>query len=138
MNIEIEKISKEDWAPLSENVHLIAFQKTKPQEWDRIDFALVCKKGPHLMGYMTCRELDAFSLYWQFGGAFPGTKNTSLCFLGYTKFVWWCKQHYKRISTIIENNNTVMLKMAMKVGFKIIGVRCVNGQIMLEHEMEFE
>ena len=52
-------------------------------------------------------------------------------------FVEWCKPRYKRITTLIENKNTVMLKMAMKVGFRVIGVRNFQGSILLEHLLEF-
>lgn len=138
MNIEVEQISKEDWRPLSEKVHLVVFSESKPADFDRIDFALIAKtetKG--LMGYVTCREFDAHSLYWQYGGAFPGTKGSSLTLAGYMRFVWWTKQRYKRVSTLVDNSNIVMLKMAMKVGFRIIGVRNFGGHILLEHCMEF-
>lgn len=137
MNIEIERIEKDDWKKLSEKAHLIVFAENKPAEMDRLDYALVAKMGTNLLGYVTCRETDANSIYWQFGGAFPGTKSSSLSFACYLRLVWWTKQHYARVTTLIENTNVVYLKMALKIGFRVIGIKNFNGRIYLEHTMEF-
>ncbi len=138
MNIEVEKIHSKDWAYLSEDAHLIAFQELRPVESERIDFALVAKRMPDkLMGYITCREHDSETLYWQFGGAFPGTRESSLTFKAYQKFVDFCQTRYKRVTTIIENDNVVMLKMAMRVGFRVVGIRFYEGKVLLEHVIEF-
>lgn len=137
MDIVVDQISAQEWAQLSEKAHLIAFAENKPAEWDRIDFALLVKRGQNLMGYVTCRETDAHTLYWQFGGAFPGTRESSLTFSGYRAFVDFCEERYQRITTLIENDNFVMLKMAMKVGFRIVGVRVFRGHVLLEHLLEF-
>lgn len=137
VNVDIELLTREQWRPLSENAHLICFSESKPVEMDRIDFALLVKRGSQLLGYCTCRETDSKTLYWQYGGAFPGAKGTSLSLPGYIGLVWWTKQRYDRVSTFIENNNLVMLKMAMKVGFRIIGIKTFDGRILVEHGMEF-
>lgn len=137
--IQIDVIKPEHWQRMSEKAHLVCFDKHKPKEMDRIDFALLAvKDGEDLLGYLTCREMDSETLYWQFGGAFPGTKSTSVSFSVYKLFVVYSKQNYKRVTTLIENDNTVMLKMAMKVGFKIVGLRNYKGLILLEHLLEFD
>jgi hypothetical protein len=135
--IEIKKLNKEQWNELSEKAHSICFNEHKPSEWDRIDFALVGDNFGIPMGYITCRETDAKTLYWQFGGAFPSSKETVWCFHTYQKFVDFCRSDYERITTLIENTNTVMLKMAMKVGFRIVGIRYFKGSVLLEHLLEF-
>lgn len=135
--IEVDILSKEEWNKYAEKAHLICFDKHYAAEKQRIDFALVSRWGDRLMGYVTCREMDADTVYWQFGGAFPGTKDTSLTFKGYTAMIGHCGKKYKRITTLIENTNTVMLKMAMKVGFFIVGVRNYGGSVLLEHVLEF-
>lgn len=135
--IEVIKFSAHDWKQYSEDAHKIAFSAHKPREWDRIDFALLVVTDEQPMGYVTCREHDAHTLYWQFGGAFPGTKDTILSFRAYQAFIDFCKPRYHRIVTLIENKNTVMLKMAMKVGFNIVGIRTFKGDILLEHLLEF-
>lgn len=138
MHIHVDRIEKEAWSVLSEHAHIISFEEKKPREWDRIDYALIVNKDNVPMGFVTCREHDAHTLYWQFGGAFPGTKETSLSFLGYQALVQYVKPQYKRLTTLIENENTAMLKMAMKVGFRIVGIRFYNGSVLLEHVLEFE
>lgn len=135
--ITVARFTKEEWKIYSEQAHSICFGKHKPAEWDRIDFALMAIAQAHPLGYMTCREVDAETLYWQFGGAFPGTKGTASSFRAYEAFFNYCGERYKRVTTLIENDNTAMLRMAMKVGFRVIGTRTFKGQVLLEHLMEF-
>lgn len=140
--IEIDRLDPQSWAKLSENAHLISFGTHKPADWDRIDFALLSKKGGQLLGYITCQEHNSHTVYWQFGGTFPGAIETSLSWQAYHAAVEWTRKRYKRIWTLIENDNTVMLKMAMKVGFRVMGVRThvtkEKTTILLEHVLEFE
>jgi RimJ/RimL family protein N-acetyltransferase len=134
----IRQIPKEAWAVVSEDAHLIAFGEHKPAFFDRIDFALLAvTEQEEMMGYITCREFDHETLYWQFGGAFPGTKETVKSWAAYKAFGAWCSDKYKRVATLIENDNTAMMKMAMKLGFRVIGVRNFKGSILLEHVLEF-
>lgn len=136
--VTIRQVHKEDWAAFSERAHLACFETHKPAEWDRIDYALLIENGDTLMGYATCREWDAQTLYWQFGGAFRGTRSSSMTFKGYQAVAAWSKERYKRVTTLIENDNTVMLKMALKIGFKIIGTRTFKGSVLVELLLEFE
>lgn len=118
---------------MSEKAHLLCFKENKPKEWDRIDFALLGVNDEGIpLGYITCRELDANVLYWQFGGAFPSSRSTIHCMACYCSFYNFCRTRYKRICTYIENTNQVMLKMAMKIGFLITGIRNFDGSILLE------
>lgn len=134
----VVQLSREQWAKHSELAHLIVFNKRKPASMDRIDFALVAQKDDALISYVTCREHDAETLYWQFGGAFPGTKNTSLSFQAYQMGINWCKEKgYKRVTTAVENTNIVMLKFALKVGFLIVGIRNHHGSVLVELVLEF-
>lgn len=136
--MRVEKLLPEDWAKLSEDAHKLAFETIKPVQSERIDYALVCVEGTQLKGYLTAKEMDSETVYWQFGGAFPGTKGTHYTFKGYLAFVRWTKEHYKRIQTRIENTNTAMLHFAMKAGFVVVGVRYVQGSTLLELELEFK
>ena len=136
--IEIERIPKDAWIAMSEKAHLIAFDTHKPVETERIDFACLIKCGHQLLGYGTFKEMDSGTLYWQFGGAFPGTKDSSMSFKGYQALVDWCGRKYERVYTYIENTNLVMLKFAMKVGYRITGIRNYKGNILLEHLLEFK
>lgn len=138
--IHVTRITAEDWKQsFSENAHLIAFNKHKPATSERIDFALITANGDDALGYVTCRELDSDTLYWQYGGAFPGTKGTVMSWKGYAAQVSWCFDvgKYKRLTTLIENENVSMLKMALHVGFRVIGCRTFGGKIYLEHLLEF-
>lgn len=137
--IRVEKISADDWIKnkWSEKAHEIAFNEFRPSSVERISFALLaCDGDAHLM-YISCRENDSETLYWQFGGAFPGTKQTSLSWQSYNALLDWCKERYKRVIFLTLNTNVSMLKFGLKSGFKIVGLRCWNGEILLEHAQEF-
>ncbi len=139
MKPTVEMYSAKDWAGLAEKAHLICFKEHKPADIDRIDFSLIVRDEKfNLCGYITCREHDAETLYWQFGGTFPGTKGSFNSWVCYEACRDWARaRSYKRITTLIENENTVMLKMAMKLGFRIFGIRFYNGKVLLEHALEF-
>lgn len=137
MKLTVDRFGKEEWKQFSEKAHLVCFGAHKPAEWDRIDFALMVRSDEAPLGYVTCRETSADSVYWQFGGAFPSSRGTVLSWLSYNEFVNYCRGKYRSITTMIENVNTPMLRMAMKVGFLIIGSRAIGGRIYLEHLLEF-
>lgn len=138
MKFKVLKIESDKWKELSEKAHLIAFNEKKPSDWDRIDFALLAVSDEDIpLAYMTCREFSHDTIYWQYGGAFPPVKDTIHSFKIYSAFKDWHSSKYKRAVTYIENTNSVMLKMAMKIGFKITGIRNYNNEILLEHLLEF-
>lgn len=120
----------------SEKAHLSSFGEFRPKELERIDFALVATDGPEPKGFVTCKEMDSETLYWQYGGAFSGTQNTFAVAPCYFEMIKWCLDRYQRVTTRIENTNIAMLKLAFKVGFLVIGTRVFNNQIFLELLLE--
>lgn len=135
--MKVEKLSPQQWSVLSEKAHLIVFKENKPAYFDRIDYALICSDAGTVLGYLTAREMDHETVYWQFGGTFPSARGTILSFRVYDLFANWTKTAYKRVVTLIENDNIVMLKFAMKVGFRIQGIKNYHGNVLLEHVLEF-
>lgn len=133
---EVKRIEANDWVDkFSELAHKLVFEKHKPAEWDRIDFALLVVQGEKLIGYATCREHDSKTLYLQYGGAFPGTRETSMSLPAYIRLIEWCRENYEKVTTVIENDNIVYLKFAMRVGFRIVGLRIFKETVLLEHEL---
>jgi len=135
--IEVKVIPQEEWKPMSEIAHLAVFSEKRPWEYNRIDFALLAVDEKPLQ-YVTCRELDHETLYWQYGGAFPSCKGSPKSFEAYLEIIEACKKMgYKRITFLVENNNFSMLKFAMATGFMITGIKNFQGSILLEHIKEF-
>lgn len=138
MSFRVIAVEPQEWEKMSAEAHLLAFKERRPRDMDRVDFALLaldeCDKPS---GYISCIEMDKETLYWQHGGAMPHIKDTVLSYKGYCDFVKWGQQHFKRITTRIENTNLVMLKMALKVGFLIRGTYTHNGKIFVELCLEF-
>lgn len=133
-------IDKETWrTDYSEAAHQIAFNKNKPASWDRIDFAvlLVDPETDLPAAYITCREMDHETVYWQFGGVLPGTIKTPKSMICFETFIEWAKNVYKRITFLVENDNYPMLNIAMKKHFRIVGIRNFKQTILLEHMLEF-
>lgn len=136
--IQVIKYSPKDWEIYSESAHRICFHEIKPANFDRIDFALLCVSNDVPCAYVTCREYDHETVYFQFGGAFPGTQGGMKSWKCYEKLTDFARTKYRRITTLIENTNTVMLKFAMKMGYRIIGIRNYGGSVLLEHVLEFD
>jgi hypothetical protein len=136
--IEVKKIPVEMWREIAEEAHLVVFNETRLNEQNRIDFALMAVDEKPLQ-YVTCRELDNETLYWQYGGAFPSCKGTPKSFAAYKAIIEACKNlGYKRISFLVENNNFPMLKFALAVECNIVGMRTFQGSVWLEHLKEFK
>jgi hypothetical protein len=137
--IEIFKLSKQEWSEISEKAHAACFNEVKPKEWDRIDFALVGvdKVKNQMINFVTMREVDHETIYWQYGGSFPEYKGSLLAARSYAMAIKWCEGSYKRMVTLIENTNKSMLKLAAFNGLLVIGVRNFKGKVLLEHGIEF-
>lgn len=131
--IETVKLSKSEWVSMASDVHLICFNEQIVPDFNNITFALLNVEDKKPQTYCTVRELDKESCYWQYGGSFPGTKGTTKTFSNMRRNIEKCLQEgYKRISFYVENDNMVMLKMALKHGFKIIGTRMFKGSVLVE------
>lgn len=137
--IEVLKIGPTEWAEISEKAHRVVFKEERPKEMDRIDYVLLMETPEgEPCGYCTVRELDSESVYWQYGGAFPTAHSSPRAVECYSKSIEWTRSRYKRISTLVENNNVRYLKLAMHYGFRVIGCRTFQGKIYLELLNEFE
>lgn len=135
--MKLATIPAKDWEKYSADAHMVCFGEVRPAGMNRIDFALTTLEDDVPLTYMTCREVDSESVYMQYGGAFPSAKGTVKSFIGYAMMIADLGLRYKRATTLISNKNHTMLKFAMKVGMEIIGVRLFNGEIFVEHMIEF-
>lgn len=128
--IRLQKLSKAEWEPRAEFAHRIAFNEKR--EGDRSTFALMAIEDEKPLGYMSCIEMDAETVYLQFGGLFPPGEKSIRGFRGYALAIEELRGQYKNLFTLIENTNLAMLKMALKVGFLIVGTRYFKGSLMVE------
>jgi len=137
MHTEVKKISGDEWRLMAASAHLVCFNEKIEPDFNNIDFALLNVRGDAPLNYCTVRELDKESCYWQYGGAFPSSKGTVQSYLSYKRNAEWCLANgYKRVTTYIENTNLPMIKIALKVGFKIIGTRMFKGSVLVEFLLE--
>ena len=137
--IEVDKLTPKEWAEMSQDAHKVAFEEVRKPDMDRVSFALLGRENHIPLGYVTVRELDKESIYWQYGGAFPSSAKSPKVLTCYLKFINYCLElGYRRITTYIENTNKSMLKLAIEVGFLPIGIRTFKNQILLELILEGE
>jgi hypothetical protein len=135
--VKVVFMPADEWKQYSEKAHLICFAENRSADMNRIDFALVAELNGVPQTYMTCREVDAETVYMQYGGAFPSAKGTVNSFRGYQAMLKQLSTVYKYGTTLIENTNTPMLRFAMQAGLRIIGVRNFKNTILLEHFSEW-
>ena len=135
MSVTVLYISPEDWVKYAEDSHAAVFKEFRPSSMDRISYALAATDESGVIGYVTCRETDSDSLYWQHGGAVD-TRYGVAAYRGFEAFLDNAKP-YKRVTTLVRNDNIRYLHLLMKFGFRVIGLRCVKNEIFLELTIEF-
>lgn len=140
MALNVLRISRDEWKQYSASAHRAVFKAVKPAEFDRIDYALLCidtvKDEP--TGYVTVRELDHETVYWQFGGGFPWAQKSIWIARTYDALLNKQAEFAKRMTTRIENTNLPMLKLALSKGLIVFGVRTFGGETLLELGKDFD
>lgn len=124
---------------MSSDAFRLVFKGSHDPELDRISFALLAvdEDTKQTVGYLTAREMNAEDLCWEYGGAFPDKANTPAVYHAYMFFARYCQTRFKRIFQVVENTNHRYLKLSMKLGFNIVGVRHVKGDTLVEMLLEF-
>lgn len=138
MSVSLDILSAKEWAEISEDAHKIVFREKTKASLERIDYAILAvddTKGP--IGYATVRELDGTSVYLQYGGTMPDIRGTVQVFDIYQRMIDYFRTRYQRITTLVSNQNIAYLRLAFKVGFRVIGVRLFHGEVFCELLLEF-
>lgn len=132
-------LKPEEWVGMARDSHLTVFGEESDPAMDRIDGVLFVLSEPEdkPAAYVQFRYHDAESMYWPYGGAFPGLKGSGDSRLALGAVIQECwALGMKRISFLVENDNVKMLKLAMNAGFRIVGVRMYKNKVLLEHGLE--
>ena len=135
---KVEKIHKQEWDVISQDAHMTCFGEHRPASLESYSFVVGAFCKEELAGYFTCIEMDKETLYIQHGGVFPNFKETVYVLPGYAEMLKFVKDlGYKQAWTRIENKNTPMLKLALKLGFEINGSWCWDNKLYLELVTKF-
>jgi len=132
-------IPAEVWSEFSEGSHFAIFNEYKDHKRETIQKAILAlnpKDDP--VGYVTTIEMDAGTIYWQYGGIFNDFRNRDFGEAVVNTGLNLCRQQYDRVTFRVENTNAAMIKTALKCGFLIDGVRIFNQKTYLEHTLEFK
>lgn len=135
--MNVVKYSKEDWDLVSEDIHQSVFGEFRPSSLNRFDFALAAWEHEHPVGYITCRETDAESVYISYGGVFPENRQSRDSKAGMSAIIDYLKFHYKRANMLVENSNVFMLKKALNHGFLPVGIANYCGSIFVDLRLEW-
>lgn len=140
MRFMVKQVDSGYWkANMSKDSHVVAFGEYRPPDIDRSDFVIIAiDQLDKYSGYITCKEMDSKSLYWQFGGPMPNYRGTIHVINILHSAMHWCRERYSRINTKVESTNLAMIKMHMKVGFLITGSTIFDGKVFLEMAQEFK
>ncbi len=133
MNWKVAKVPAEEWQQkFSAESHRLVFGTIKPKHRDRIDYALLVIRDEAPVGYVTVKEYDCETVYWQFGGVFPRLRRSMTAVRAIEEALEWQKKHSRRILTYVENKNLPMLRFYLGYGFLIIGTRTYNNMVMVD------
>jgi len=136
----ISKVPAKEWKTFSKGAMAEMFSVTNSLEWELIDFVLVGRdeKTDGLVGFITCKETAAYALYWEYGGLFPEHQGRGQVVKLIRQAIDWAKERYKLVYFLVKQDNVPMHKLALAVGFLIMGIRHINGTILVEYILEFE
>lgn len=137
MKVELERYTPEQWYACSKEAHLAIFRELREPWIDRINYALLARIGPTPVGYVTVKETDRESAYWQYGGALDEYKGITAV-RAFQAILTDARGRYHRLTTYVKNDNVNYLHMAMRFGFRVIGIRVFKGEIFLELYQEFD
>lgn len=131
--IHVARVETQDFNDFGERVHWACFREVRPKEKNTCDYVVMAFEDSRILGYATIIEMDKETAYMQHGGAVPEIQGTPTAKKVYRVIMAWVKEHYKRISTQIQNTNTAMIKFALSEGFLINGVLAYgDGEIFLQ------
>lgn len=135
--MNIVRYTPEEWQSVAEAIHSEVFNEFRGKEINRIDYVLVVWNEMEPLGYMTLRESDSASVYIGYGGILPNARKNIRSYGGYLMLLAYLKNKYERATTLIENTNIEMLRLAFKVGFIVTGLKAFKEHIFLELTIEW-
>lgn len=137
MSLSLLKLTPEEWRMSARDAHVAAFDEMPPEGYDNIDAALLVINTivDKPIVYITVKDLGGGEVYLKHGGAFDLAKNSTWAFSAYRLAIAHLSESYNKMSTLVHNTNIKYLKMALSVGFKVTGMKVVEGNTLLELTM---
>jgi len=137
--VKLKFFTPAEWGTVATKVHAAVFGAGLPENFQRIDFAIVAEDDEKLVGYMTGVEINSELLRFGFGGCVPGFQNTLRVVKAYSMALEWAKKGpWLSAITIIKNDNLPSLKLALAHGFRVIGVQYFEGDVLLELQLKLK
>jgi hypothetical protein len=122
--LEVRHFTNEEFKPLAESAHMIAFAESRSPDDNTYDFALLTVESeterPVL--YATFFEQDSKFLYIQTGGVLPVGEDAPRARQSFSVMLEWCAERYEDCSLQVNNTNIAMQKLALNLDFVVNGV----------------
>lgn len=134
--ISARAITKKEWDVFGETLHQSVFNWFRSRDDDKCDYAIIIEKDSHVAGFITVRELGVKRAHLLFGGVIPSFRGTLNTVLTYSTILDNLAKCYDTCTTCIENTNNDMLRISLKLGYKIIGIKTIDGCSFVELEMD--
>jgi len=142
VNLSIEYVHKDQWGKFVKKAHDSVFLQARDPDVDRSNFAVLGMCDGKPCGWSSFIELDANTIYIQYGGIFAHKRKTTATLPIYRKMHEWIDEQKKwtRVLMCVANDNIPMLKIALACGMKIIGTKAVGETVLVEfmREVSFE
>lgn len=135
--MRIKRIDPDHWRWLSENTHKAVFAEVRPEHMDRVAFVLLALDDAEPVGYLTVQERDHDTAHLQYGGVFPPERGRPRAVRAWQMALNYLMERYKQATMFVANDNRAMLKLGLALGFKVVGMRLGQTQLLLEHRIEF-
>ena len=137
--MRLTRLSKDQWDEFSQHIHLKVFNENLLPVRTRFDYALLCIIDEEVASYSTIREVSDDAVYWQHSGCLPKYRNSSVAFKSYLMGLEYCLEAgAENITHMIANTNLVAIRIALKVGFLVVGTRTYDGTTYLDMHLKSE
>ncbi len=137
--MELRYFNPKEWEAAAERIHAAVFGDAIPLGFQRIDFSIVAEDEAGFIGYMTGVEINSQLLRFGFGGVIGSRRGSLAVCRAYEMALDWAKKGpWLSAVTIIKNDNLASLKLAMGHGFRVIGVQCYEGDVLLELQLKLK
>lgn len=132
MRIEIDRHEAKDMQRVLDKAYQVVFGGERPEGDLFSKYALIARDDEGaLLGYATLREVDDKTVFIPFGGIMPGLRGEKSLEISMAirNFLF---EQYTKITGVVASENVAALSLGFKLGFRVVGMRTHEGQLLLE------
>jgi hypothetical protein len=130
--LELEVLDRAAWAREGTQLHGLAGARYNPTDPNHVDQVALVREGGAPIGYFTLRVSgpERASLGLNPG---PGLTDPIRSSGAMRKLTAWAGERYRQLSWTLVNTDRPALRMAAGAGFRVEGIRLLEGRALLEN-----